>query len=65
MRQGLRTLRGLIGLRGVEGGKGVEGVEGVEGADVAAIYTYSHMVRAPLGIGYIALWGLGAKFLSG
>ena len=59
MRQGLRTLRGLIGLRGVEGGKGVEGV------DVAAIYTYSHMVRAPLGIGYIALWGLGAKCLSG
>ena len=34
-------------MRGVEGGKGVEG------ADVAAIYTYSHMVRAPLGIGYI------------
>ena len=26
---------------------------------------YSHMVRTPLGISYMAFWGFGAKYLSG
>ena len=39
--------------------------EGADGTDVAAIYIYCHMVRTPLGIGYMALLGFGAKYVTG
>ena len=29
------------------------------------LHIYCHMVRTPLGIGYMALWGFGAKCLTG
>ena len=45
-----------------EGGKVVEGADGADGADVAAIYC--EIVRTPLGIGFMALWGFGAKCAS-
>ena len=40
----------------------VEAAEGVGWTGVAAIYC--EMVRTPLGIGYMALGGFGAKCLS-
>ena len=62
---GLNGLEALEGLKGLEGGKGVKGVKGIEGADLAAIYIYSHIVSTPLGIGYMALLGFGAKCVGG
>ena len=49
------------GFEGADWAMGAEGVEGAEGPDVAAIYIYCHMVRTPLGIGYMALWGFDSK----
>ena len=47
------------------GFEGVEVVEGAHGAEglrwLLYIFIYCEMVRTPFGIGYIALWGFGAK----
>ena len=34
--------------------------DGADGTDMAAIYIYFHMVRTPLGTGYMALFGFQA-----
>ena len=40
--------------------------EGADGTDMAAAAAgYCHMVRTPLGIGYMALWGFQAKCQTG
>ena len=52
---GLRGMRGLMGLSGLRGLRGLTWL----------LYIYSHMVRTPLGIGYMAFGGFGVKYLSG
>ena len=57
----VRSMRSMRGIRGMKRKEGYEGYKGYEGYDVAAIYIYCHMVRTPLGIGYMALWGFDSK----
>ena len=51
----MRMIRGMRGLRGLRSMRGLTWL----------LYIFSHMVSIPYGIGYMAFWGFGAKYLSG
>ena len=53
--RGVRVFRGLRGLRGLIGMRGLTWL----------LYINCEVVGTPLGIGYMALWGCGAKCVIG
>ena len=50
-----------MGLREVRLLKGLRGLTGL----MWLLYIYCEIVRTPLGIGFMALWGFGAKSVTG
>ena len=55
---------GAEGAMGAEGAEGAEGVEGAEEDEGDAIFMLLDGYDT-MGIGYVAVWGFGAKCLSG
>ena len=60
----MQVSRSIFKLRGLKGMRMMRGMRGMRGL-TWLLYIYSHMVRTPLGISYMAFWGFGAKYLSG
>ena len=56
--------KGAIGAEDDERAEGAEGFEGAEEDEGAALYILLDG-QDTMGIGYMALWGLGAKCWSG